>query len=110
MEFCSRKLGDSSEALSTSSWCFVLGLYSRITCTCYVATLMQVSGSEGVKTACAEISLLFFAVGILYQLMVFMAIQVISERKTLVSWHSNSGNATVDVSPLQYILGDCKII
>ncbi|CAM9863246.1 unnamed protein product, partial [Ascophyllum nodosum] len=40
----------------------------------------KVSGSNGVETACAEISLMFFAVGILYQLTVFMAIQQSSAR------------------------------
>lgn len=38
---------------------------------------LQVSGSRGVEIACAEISLAFFAVGILYQLLVFFAIQVL---------------------------------
>jgi len=41
-----------------------------------VYTLDQVSGSEGIEIACGEISLLFFAVGILYLLLVFFAIQV----------------------------------
>lgn len=36
----------------------------------------QVSGSESIDMACGEISLLFFAVGILYLLLVFFAIQV----------------------------------
>lgn len=36
----------------------------------------QVSGGRGIEIACGEISLFFFAVGILYLLLVFFAIQV----------------------------------
>ncbi|CAM9925522.1 unnamed protein product [Ectocarpus fasciculatus] len=62
-----------------------------------VATLgSQVSGTESVELACREISLFFFAIGSLYLLLVFFAIQ---QNSADIVEHPSSADAQLSVDP-----------